>query len=130
MLGSLLHQSNNLDNNLIINTPNPPPKPNYTHHTRSIPFQMGFPIFHSIFTQKILQNNFVLITLQRLVVSYLLRPDTEMGEFAVNSKARAVFHGYERGLVEAQVPEDDHVGTGTECCGALVEEGRRCGAVV
>jgi hypothetical protein len=100
MLGSLLHQSNNLDNNRIINTPNPPPKPNYAHHARSIPFQMGFPILHSIFTQQILQNNFVLITLQGLIVSNLLRPDAEMGEFAVDSKARAVFHGDEARLVE------------------------------
>lgn len=48
----------------------------------------------------------------------------------MNSKAGTVFHGDEGGLVEAQVAEDNHVGTGTECCGALVEEGGCCGAVV
>jgi hypothetical protein len=48
----------------------------------------------------------------------------------VDSKPRAVFHGDEGGLVEAEVPEDDHVRTGTECCGALVEEGGCCRAVV
>jgi len=48
----------------------------------------------------------------------------------VNSKPRSVFHGDEARLVEAQVPEDDHVGTGTECCGAFVKEGGCGGAVV
>lgn len=109
----------------ILNTVDPPPKPDNAHYTRGIPLKV-LHILSGRF-QQIVGHNPTLVVLKPAVLSHLLHPDSMVHQFPLHTPPLALLgrrrvHVDQVRLASAQLGKDDHARAGRVDARALLEE--------
>lgn len=120
MLGSQLHEGNDLGDDRVVDRWNPSPKADDGDNTSSVAFHVALIVFRV--SEEVVQYNLVLVTLNMCVVSDLLDSNSHVGQFTMDAKTITVSHRHQACLIETKLAEDYHPWPGRESRRSLIQE--------